>query len=75
MPRAISPSDALRRAIENDGRSLASISKAAGVHPSAVCRFMLRQRALVLDKFDAVAGVVGLRIVPVKRTSPRKVPA
>jgi len=63
------PSEAVRRAIAESGASRYAIAKAAGLDEAALSRFMHAKAGLTLATVDALAGVLGLRIVaegPVK---------
>lgn len=55
-------SDQLRRAIDDSGMSLYALSQQCGVSRSALGRFMAGGSAH-LTTVDAIAGVLGLRIV------------
>lgn len=61
------PSDALRKAITNDGRPIRQIAKSAGLPASVISRFMNRQRDLTGRSLDRVACELGLELRPVKR--------
>jgi transcriptional regulator with XRE-family HTH domain len=56
-------SNELRRAIEESGQTAYALAKKAGVDPSAVKKFMVRERGLSLDTFDPLAEALNLVLV------------
>lgn len=66
--RASTVSDQLRSAIL-DRRDLTphGIATAAGIAPSCLSRFVAGQRGLTLESLDALAEVLGLRLVETAR--------
>lgn len=59
-------SDQLRHVIAGRGLSPHAVASAAGVAPSALSRFVRGERGLTLQSVDAVAEVLGLRLVEVR---------
>ena len=67
--RRIAPSEAMRKAIVNDGRPLREIAREAGLPSSTVIRFVNRQRNLSGRSFDRVAEIIGHELRPVRRAA------
>ena len=68
-------SDGIRKAIDNSGVSRYALAKAAGVEQATLSRFMRGKAAITTTTLDALAKVLGLRIVaegPVKTLAPGK---
>lgn len=65
-------SDQLRRHISASGMTRAEISKATGdvVSQSTLNRFCVRKLPIKIDQLDALAVVLGLRLVSTKRGKP-----
>jgi transcriptional regulator with XRE-family HTH domain len=62
----------LREAISHSGLPLNQLSKASGVHRSALSRFMRGERGLTLDGAAKVCEALGLVLAePPKRRRPR----
>jgi len=57
------PSDVVRRAITASGLSNYRICRAAGLNVTVLSRFMGGTQSLTFATFDALAPVLGLRIV------------
>jgi hypothetical protein len=57
-------SDVLHKAIADSGLTLFRIAKDTGVVKSSLLRFMSGQTSLRLDRADALAQYLGLRLVP-----------
>ena len=66
--------DQFRRAVNASGRSRYSICKACGIDQASFSRFMAGKVGLTLANLEAVADLLGLRIVadakPTKATRP-----
>lgn len=61
-------SDQLRAAILNRrGETVHGIAVSAGIAPSCLSRFVSGQRGLTLDSLDALAELLGLRLVETAR--------
>ena len=57
-------SEQLRDAIENSGKTRYEISKATGVSPQSLSKFVLRTRpGLSFDSMDRIGEYLGLEIV------------
>ncbi len=56
--------DVLRQAIEDSGLSLYRIAQDTGVTSQSLLRFQRGETSLRLDKADAVAKYLGLRLMP-----------
>ena len=56
--------DVLRAAIQESGSTRYRIAKATGLREPSLCRFMQGETSLRLDKADALAAYLGLRLVP-----------
>jgi transcriptional regulator with XRE-family HTH domain len=56
-------SDAVRKAVERSGLSRYEICKRAGIDQAAMSRFMAGKTGLTTTSLDALADVLGLRIV------------
>lgn len=54
--------DALRRAIQNSGKSLYAVSRATGVQEDSLSRFVRGRQSLRLDKADALAEYFGIEV-------------
>ncbi|MBK8914561.1 MAG: helix-turn-helix transcriptional regulator [Phycisphaerales bacterium] len=54
--------DALRAAIEADGRSLSELGGASGVSKSQISRFMRGERTLTIETADALLSALGLTV-------------
>jgi transcriptional regulator with XRE-family HTH domain len=57
----------LIKTIQRSGHSLYSIAKATGIDKSALGKFMSGKQSLRLDKADALAAYLGLKLVATKR--------
>jgi len=62
--------DAIRRAMVSSGKSRYWIARESGVDEAALCRFAAGA-GLRVESLEAVAAVLGLEIVVVKRESKR----
>lgn len=67
-------SDQLREAIKQSGISTYALAKKAGVDPSAVKKFVVRERGLSLDTFDPLAETLGLVLVKQGEPAPARQP-
>ena len=56
----------LRDAIRSSGRTYYDLGHHAQVDPSLVSRFVRGRRGLTTKSLDAIAGELGLRLVPVE---------
>jgi len=65
-------SDAIRKAVNDSGRSRYSICKAAEIDQSQFSKFMAGLHGLSMAKLDRLAAVLGLELRPVKRAGKRK---
>jgi len=55
--------DQVRKAVRECGLSLGALSRASGVHISALSRFLSRERGLSMMALDRLGLVLHLRIV------------
>lgn len=70
--RSTTLAQVIRDAIENDGRSLNAIAKAADVAYQSLHPFVRGQRdEIALSTADRICRVVGLELRPVKRPEER----
>jgi len=56
--------EVLKTAIEHSGVSRYRIAQETGIPEPSLCRFMQGLSSLRLDKADALAGYLGLRLTP-----------
>lgn len=63
------PSETLRAAIVLDGRPVRRIARAAKVPSTVLTRFLRSERGMTIHSLDRVAGVVGLELVPRRRSA------
>jgi len=69
------PSDVVRRAVADSGLCNSQVCRAAGLNEAVLSRFMAGTRNLTLTTLDALAPVLGLRIVvdgPVNVPPPKR---
>lgn len=71
MPRRLSLTDQIRRAIDESGESRYAIWKATGIDQAALSRFMAGKTGLSLDALDVLADHLRLTISTAKRPRPR----
>lgn len=63
------PSDAMRRAVIEDGRPLRQIARSAGLPASSISRFMNRRRGLSSRSLDRIADTIGVELRTVRRSA------
>ena len=61
----------IRQAIEDSGLTLLELGKRAGVHHSALGRFLSGERTLTLPAAAKVCEALGLKLVPAKPGRPK----
>lgn len=61
-------SDQVRRAVDTSGMSRYAICKAIGMDQSIMSRFMTGKGGLSMANLDALADLLGLRVVPHRGT-------
>lgn len=66
--RRNAPSDFLKAAIKNDGRSLNRIAQEAGINVSLLSRFAAGRRAITSTTMDRLMAVLDLELRP-RRTA------
>ena len=71
MVKQPSISERLRAAILAAPQSRRQIALATGVQESSLCRFLQRRTSLDLATVDALAGYLGLDLVPMKQSKRR----
>lgn len=69
IAKRIAPSEAMRKAVINDGRPLRQIAREADVPSSVIIRFINRKRGLSSRSLDRIAGIVGVELRPVRRSA------
>jgi hypothetical protein len=63
----------LRSAIADSGRPPSALAAEAGISHTIVIRFLARMQSLSLDSADALAEVLGLRVIRARKAKPKKV--
>lgn len=63
MAKRMSFSDQMRRLIETCGQSCYTISKATGLDPATISRFMNQKGGMSNEGLDAVAAYLGWEII------------
>lgn len=67
MSKALTISDQLRDALRAEKRSLYELAAEAKVPRQCLSRFVNGGRSLSLETLDAVAGVLGLKLIQTRR--------
>lgn len=69
MKRSVTPSETLRAALVLDGRPVRRIALEARVPSTILTRFLKSERGMSIRSLDRVAAVVGLELVPRRRSA------
>jgi transcriptional regulator with XRE-family HTH domain len=62
----------LRRAIRDSDLSQAEIARRIGVSRSLVCTFVSGDKGMAVETLDALADVLGLRLVPAPKSRSKR---
>lgn len=66
MPRKLTLSEELRRAIQCSGKTFYALSQESGVDHAALSRFVAGARGLTTPSVDKLAKVLGLKLETIK---------